>query len=413
MKKALIVAKWEYLEKIKSKAFIISLILTPAFILAFSILPALFAGDESDETRIIGIMDLTGSYFEDLKTELEEFELENQQPLYVVLDLYNKNSSEEELIIQADGKVLDGRLESYLLIKENEDDEMKFEFRSKSVGKFRDISRIEKKLNLIKNERELIDHGIDPGVLKVIEEEINVEPVKIEEIGTEKRQGFEVVFLSSIVFVLLLMMMIIYSGQMLVRSLLEEKSNRLMEILVSSCTPEELLAGKVIGLSALGLTQLTIWVLIGLSLTASAFIPMEIFNNIIPIILYFALGFVFYTTLFVGIGSVISSEQEAQQITTYLSILLVVPVVLLFPAIQNPDALFVKILSYIPLTLPSIMILRMNIGPVPAWEIILTFIILISSILISIRLSSKIFRIGILSYGKMPSFKELREWLKE
>jgi ABC-2 type transport system permease protein len=209
------------------------------------------------------------------------------------------------------------------------------------------------------------------------------------------------------------MMMVIYSGQMLVRSLIEEKSNRLIEILISSCTSEELLAGKIIGLSALGLTQILIWSLIGIGLVGSAIIPTDAFQNILPMLLYFVIGFIFYTTIFVGIGSVVSTEQEAQQITTFISLILVLPVVIAVPAIQNPGSVMVKFLSFIPFTIPSIMLLRFKIEVVPLTDILITLAIMFVSIIITLKLSAKIFRIGILSYGKRPSPKELIRWLKE
>jgi ABC-2 type transport system permease protein len=174
-----------------------------------------------------------------------------------------------------------------------------------------------------------------------------------------------------------------------------------------------LLSGKVLGLSTLGLTQIFIWAIIGLSLAGFAVVPLEAFNNVLLILIYFILGFIFYTTLFVGVGSIVTTEQEAQQITTYLSLLLVLPIVFVLPALENPDAFYIKILSYIPLTLPSFMMLRLNISPVPIWEILSTILIMIISIYLMIDLSGKIFRIGILSYGKRPTLKELSQWLKE
>jgi ABC-2 type transport system permease protein len=143
------------------------------------------------------------------------------------------------------------------------------------------------------------------------------------------------------------MMMVIYSGQMLVRSLIEEKSNRLIEVLVSSCSPDELLAGKILGLSSLGLTQIIIWAMIGIGLIGGSVIPPEIFSNVGIMLVYFILGFVFFTTLFVGIGSIVNTEQEAQLLTTYLSLILMFPIIVAVPAIQNPDAVILKIFSFI------------------------------------------------------------------
>jgi ABC-2 type transport system permease protein len=209
------------------------------------------------------------------------------------------------------------------------------------------------------------------------------------------------------------MMMVIYSGQLLVRSLIEEKSNRLIEILISSCTSEELLAGKILGLSALGLTQIFIWTLISIILVGGSVIPPAAFDNIFPMLIYFLAGFIFYTTIFVGIGSIVTTEQEAQQMTTYISLILILPVVIAMPAIQNPDSMMVKVMSYIPLTIPSIMLLRFRIEQVPLTDIIINLNIMFLSTVVTLKIAAKIFRMGILSYGKKPTIKQLIQWSRE
>lgn len=137
------------------------------------------------------------------------------------------------------------------------------------------------------------------------------------------------------------------------------------------------------------------------------------FQNLPLLTVYFILGFVLFTAIFVGIGSIVTTEQEAQQITSYLSMITIFPIVIVIPAMQNPNSMLIQVLSYIPLTTPGVMILRLNSSPIASWEIILTLLELIVSVYLVIKISSKIFRIGILSYGKMPSLKELLVWLKE
>uniref|UniRef100_A0A7V2ZJ49 ABC transporter permease n=1 Tax=Ignavibacterium album TaxID=591197 RepID=A0A7V2ZJ49_9BACT len=413
MKKAITVAKWEFLEKVKSKAFIISLFLTPAIIIAFSVLPTLMATKESDSTKAIGILDLTQQYFNDFKNEIEVYKLVSNIPAYAILNNYKPELSADSLIKSADAMVIENRLDGYILIRQNENDSIKVEFRSKSIGNFQDVARFEEAFNNIRIKRKLAAENVSPQIIEFVKQRINVNQIKIEKPGEAGEGGFEMVFFSSIIFILLLMMMIIYSGQMLVRSMLEEKSNRLIEILISSTTPQDLLFGKVFGLSTLGLTQVVVWLLIGVSLVGAAIVPITSFDNIHLILLYFILGFIFYTTLFVGIGSVASTEQEAQQITSYLSLFLVLPTVFIISTLQNPDSNLVKVLSYIPFTLPSVMILRVTVSPIDLWEIIATVLIMILSILIAIRISAKIFRFGVLYYGKMPTMKEIKIWLKD
>ncbi|WP_290662767.1 ABC transporter permease [Ignavibacterium sp.] len=413
MKKAFTVARWEFFEKVKSKTFIISLFLTPAIIIAFSVLPTLMATGESDTTKAIGILDLTQEYFSDFKDEIEVYKLKSSIPAYAILNNFKPGLTADSLIKSADAMVIENKLDGYILIRQNGADSVKVEFRTKSIGNFQDIARFEEAFNNLRIKRKLVAENVSPQIIEFIKQRINVNQVKIERPGEEGKGGFEMVFFSSIIFILLLMMMIIYSGQMLVRSMLEEKSNRLIEILISSCTPQDLLFGKVFGLSTLGFTQVLVWLLIGFSLIGAAIVPISSFDNIHLILLYFILGFIFYTTLFVGIGSVASTEQEAQQITSYLSLLLVLPSIFIISTLQNPDSSLVKIFSYIPFTLPSVMILRVNVSPIPLWEIAVTVLIMIFSITLTIKISAKIFRFGILYYGKMPTLAEIKVWLKD
>lgn len=413
MKKTLAIAKWEYLEKVKTKAFIISIIITPAIIILFSIVPTLLVNKEDSTTKFIGFLDKSEIYYNDLSSEISNFSFNDDQPLYVLLNLNKKDVTEEVLKSELDEQTLKGKYDSFIFVKDGGTDSMIVEFRSKGMANFRDVGRFSKAFETVRLNQKIQQEEIDPELVEFIKSGIQINQIKIEEGGKEGKASFESVFFSSLIFILLLMMMVIYSGQMLVRSLLEEKSNRIIEILASSCNSNQLLAGKVLGLSALGLTQILIWMMIGITLAGSAIIPLDAFQNILPMMVYFILGFIFFTTLFVGIGSIVSTEQEAQQITSYLSIIMVIPVVIVFPAMQNPDSTLIKVLSYIPFTTPSVMLLRLNVAPVPAWEIALTLGILVFSTLITIKFSAKIFRIGILAYGKMPNMKELKSWLRE
>lgn len=413
MKKTLSIAKWEYLEKVKTKAFIISLIITPAIILIFSIAPSMLASKEDDKTKAIGFLDTSSKLFAEFSEEIQSFKLANAQPAYIILNFNKTNKTEAELKRDADEATLSGKMDGYIFVKNAGSDSMTIEYRTKSLANFRDLRRFSESFDNVRLNQKIKDDNIDAELIQFIRTNTEIEQIKIEEGGKEGSAAFETVFFSSLIFILLLMMMVIYSGQMLVRSLLEEKSNRIIEILVSSCNSNELLAGKVIGLSALGLTQIFIWMIVGISLAGTALIPLDAFKNILPMLVYFILGFIFFTTLFVGIGSIVSTEQEAQQITSYLSIILVIPVVIVFPAMQNPESMLIKILSYIPLTTPSVMLLRLNIASVSPWEIAATMGLLIFSTYITIMVSAKIFRIGVLAYGKMPGLKELGSWLRE
>jgi len=413
MKKILTVAKWEYLEKVKTKAFIISLIITPIIIIIFSVLPSLLFRQEAPKVELIGVIDTSGVYFNDLVKEMDNYKLENEQRNYLLINFSFDNKNFEELLITANKNIEKNLIEGCLILYHAGNDSVSAEYRTKSLGNFKNVERLEEAIRSIRLKMKLEREGVDTRLISYFKERVVVKQTQVDEEGKVSEGDFITTFFISIIFILLLMMMVVYTGQMLVRSMIEEKSSRLIEMLISSITPDELLTGKIIGLSLLGLTQIFIWSVIGISLVAGAIIPLVAFNNIVPMLFYFILGFLFYSSLFVGIGSTVNTEQEAQQITTYLSLILMLPIVMAMPAIQNPDFIVTKIFSYIPLTIPTVMILRLNIGNVSELEIFLTFAILIFSIFIVTKLSAKIFRIGILSYGNKPTLKEIFKWIKE
>jgi ABC-2 type transport system permease protein len=413
MKKIFTIALWEFVEKVKTKSFIISIFLTPLIIISFALLPTLLAGDEEAGIKAIGIIDTSKTYIRMIASELEKYKLKDNQPNYLIVNLTEENKSIHELKENADKQITEQTLFGCLILTHEIHDSITVEFRSKSIPGLKDLRRIEEAVNTAIINKKLQKVGIEPSEAILFTKKIEVNSIRLDKEGKESGSDFLVVFFSALILIMLLLMIIISSGGMLIRSLVEEKSNRLIEILVSSCKPDELLAGKIIGLSILGLFQMFIWALVAIALAGSHIIPDEAFSNILPMLIYFLLGFLFYTSIFVGLGSIVTTEQEAQQITAYLSLIILLPVIFIIGAIEAPDSNYVKILSYIPLTLPSIMIIRFKVAPVPIEEIVVTILIMIFSIYLTIIVSAKIFRIGILSYGKLPSLKELILWLKE
>jgi ABC-2 type transport system permease protein len=413
MKKIITISMWEYLEKVKTKAFIISLIITPLLIITVTLLPSLLLREERPQVEVIGILDTSGIYFDYLEQEFQKYKLPNGRNNYVLVNLNQIDSTYEGIKKIADKDVLKNLISGYLIIEVIEKEFLFAEYRSNLFGNFKVVGRFEEALNYFKTKNVLEKAGVPSRVLDEIQERTIIQQRKISGGGKASDLDFLTTFFLSVVFILLLMMMVVYSGQMLVRSMIEEKSSRLIEMLVSSSTPDELLTGKLLGLSLLGITQILIWILIGMSLVATSLLPITAFKNIIPMLLYFILGFLFYASLFVGIGSTVNTEQEAQHITTYLSLILMLPVVVAMPAIQNPDFIVTKIFSYIPLTIPTVMLLRLNVQNVSNLEIFFTMIIMVFSIIVVTKVSAKIFRIGILSYGNKPSLKEIYKWIKE
>lgn len=412
MNKIFTIAKWELLEKMKSKAFIISLILTPVLMIGFSILPQLFIDSESEETKTIGVLDFTGEYEQGMINKLDTLKIESGLKRFNMLPLRNSSLSQQANKDSANQYVVNKKMVGYLLI-ENGKKDLTFEFRSESVGSFKELGMFEREFNSIRRHKLISDYNLSDTVAAKLGTDIDVTPVKVDKKGTTEEIDFSSQFNSSMIFVMLQFSLILMTGGMLIRSLVEEKSNRLIEIIVSSCTANELLFGKIIGLSLLVLAQLAVWGLIGFSLAGHLAFMMMSFSSLALMMVFFLLGFFMYTAIFVGIGSMVNTEQEAQQITGYLSMLLILPIIFLVPLVQDPNQSLAKILSYIPLTAPAIMITRINLTDVPVIEILLSMTSIIAFTVAIVFLSARIFRIGILSYGKVPSLKELATWVKQ
>jgi ABC-2 type transport system permease protein len=210
---------------------------------------------------------------------------------------------------------------------------------------------------------------------------------------------------------MMLFTLVMSSGQMLIRSLVEEKSNRIVEVLMSSCSSRELLTGKILGLTLLGLTTIAFWLFILVGVNFSMKTPFVSFDHLAILLIYFLLGYLLYVAIFVAAGAPVSTEQEAQQMTAYVTLLVIFPIALAIPAMQNPDSMMVKVLSQIPLLTPTMMALRISIQLPELWEILLSLVTLSASILVMMWVAAKIFRIGILVTGKRPNLKEMYRWI--
>lgn len=413
MNKAFVVARWEYLEKIKSKAFLIGLLVTPMLMVGMGVLPSLLASSEDEVTKVIGVIDQNGGYLAPLAERLQKFKLPNGKPNYAVRAIAIGNTNNLDDAIQlATSKVLQDELEGYCIIGVDPAVDSTVEYRSKHVGDFKIANRIEEAMREIIAEKKLVRMGLDPSLLGQLRAPIDVKTVKLSKTGETEAGDFGTVFFSAYIPLMMLFFLVLTSGQLLVRSMIEEKSNRIVEILVSSASPTELMAGKVLGLSGLGFTQIGFWAIVGLAVSLQfgvTFIPPA---QALLLLVYFVLGYLFYAAVFIGVGSPLNTEQEAQQVTSYLVLIVVLPVTLAIPAIQNPGATWIKVLSYIPFLTPTMMTMRVPIQFPSVWEILITIVIMIASIVIGMVAAGRIFRIAILSTGKRPALKEILGWAK-
>jgi ABC-2 type transport system permease protein len=410
--KSLNVAKWEFMEKVKSKAFIISLVVMPLIMVVFGILPGLLASKPDDKAVTVGVIDQTGTIVEPLASRLnEKYKLPSGTPNYVLRQLSADASSEEQKI-QANKLLSSKEIEGYFSIPVNVYDSGKVEFRAENVGNIRMSERFSRTIEEVIVEHRLKGQGLDPSLIRKLIKSIDIKSIKVSEKGAEKESGFIETFFSAYIVIMMLMFLVLTSGQLLIRSVVEEKSNRVIEVLLSSCSARDLMVGKILGLSGLGILQIMIWGTIGLALSLKSGTNIFVLENLLLSAVYLVLGYLLYSAIFVAAGSPVTTEQEAQQITSYVSLFLVFPIVLAIPAMQNPNSPLIKILSFIPLLTPAFMVLRIPIQMPATWEILTTIGIMIVSSIGMMWVAGKIFRIAILVYGKRPTIPELIRWIR-
>ncbi|OYV86298.1 MAG: hypothetical protein B7Z63_04220, partial [Ignavibacteriae bacterium 37-53-5] len=311
---------------------------------------------------------------------------------------------------EANVMVLRRELSSYLVVDTSIQTSRKFQYISENVSNFKDISRFQSAVKDILVSNELQRSGVNPAIVKEVTKPVDLETVRLSKEGKEEKTEAGSGFILGYIFIIIMALFVLTSGQLLVRSVVEEKSNRIVEVLLSSTTADEIMTGKILGLSLLGLTQLAVWAMIALAFAGQLAMFITIPDNIWWEGVFFILGFLFYSSIFVMAGAPVTTEQEAQQATTYVSMLLFLPIVLATLVAQNPSAGYLKILTLIPLLTPTMMAFRIPIQMRDLWELLAGTFVLIGSTYFCMIAAGRIFKIGMLVYGKRPSFSELVRW---
>ncbi|MDH6599580.1 ABC-2 type transport system permease protein [Myroides gitamensis] len=310
------------------------------------------------------------------------------------------------------------------------------------------ISKIESTIENKVSSLNLIEKGIDPKIIKENQAEVNLHLEKASGEQTVKGLNEIKIFIGSLFGYCIMMFIIIY-GNMVMRSVIEEKTNRIIEVIISSVKPFQLMMGKIIGTSMAGLLQFLIWGVVGgilmlvatsvFGLNAGSAANMEaaqmattmdpsMMSNIqnyiteimsLPLlswfvyfIIFFIGGYFLYSSLYAAIGAAVDNETDTQQFLFPVMLPLMLGVYIgFFTVIKDPHGTVATVFSMIPFTSPIVMLMRIPFG-VPIWQIIVSIVLLFATFILTVWLAAKIYRIGILMYGKRPSWKELYKWLK-
>lgn len=417
--KLLKIAKREYLERVKKKSFLIGTILGPVLMAAMIFAPALMFKHGGERQTNLAVIDSTGSIFEELKASLADTLGDGRSMFSISRFEMAPERKFESYKPELNEKIEAGEIDGYLHIPSDIVEKGEAAFYGKRVGDVKTIGRIRSELSNSIIGRRLASEGMDYDSVKGLIKKVSLKTIQVEK-GEEKESDFDFMYFSSFMFIMLLYMTILLWGIAVERSIIEEKNHRVVEVLLSSVRPFDLLGGKIIGVGAVGLTQYAIWGVFGVLISLYGISmggPIAqmggfSFTTIVFFIVYYLLGFLFYSTLFAGIGSVCNTDQEAQQMQTPVVMCLVFTLIVPVMIIQNPDGVFATVISMIPFFTPIVMFMRINILTPPAWQIALSILIMLGSTYIAGMMAAKIFRVGILMYGKRPDARELLKWLK-
>lgn len=404
--KVALIIRREYLESVRKRSFLFGLVATPAIFVIAVFLPLLTGGMLADDEVHLAVVDDTGIYGELLRANLEQEPAEGSaaRPEVTVW-----GPGQAPVAQSLDALVTAGDLSGWLRIPRDFQRTGAFEFHVRSVLDLAVVEDLEHRIGRLLTEQRAEAAGLAMTDVEAIMRPLDL---KVFRIGAESETDPETLYIHAILAVMMLFFALLPTGQILMRSVIEEKTNRVVEVLLSSVTPRELMVGKILGLGAVGLTMLGVWAAAAalLTLKTGRALPIE-GTEAAVFVLYFFPGYFFYAALLGAIGSVCSQERDAQPFLTPISLMVMLPAMLGLALAQNPDHVIARVMSFVPFFTPSLMLFRTVIQPPPAWEIAATWLTLTASTVGMFWVSSRVFRVGILLTGKRPTIPEIARWV--
>jgi ABC-2 type transport system permease protein len=402
-----LVARREYLERVRTKGFIIATVLIPAFMGALVFGSTYFA-TRAKTTSHIAVVSADRTFALDLAHELETGK-ESQ----MTVDTPPPTDAERRLLdLQVHDR--DGSLAGYLWVTPAANGgRPAFMYKARSAGDISTVATLETAIHKVLLGEGLADRGLGNADIDALNA-----PVAID---TSATGNTTFAFFTAYLLFFLMYMVIMLYGMNVARSIIEEKTSRVFEVLLSTIKPSQLLAGKMLGVGSVGLTQVGIWMAAAALLSGTAIIGHLAgphasgsigFAQVAFFVLYFFFGFLIYSSIAAALGAMTNSEQELQQLNMFLVMPLAFCMVMLLPIIRSPDSTLAKVVSLIPFCSPLLMNFRISLTSVPAWQIWASVAIMSATVVTILWISARIYRVGILMYGKKPNLPEILRWLR-
>jgi len=415
LRRIAVVVRREYLERVRTKAFWISTLLVPVILGAMMIVPAWLAARGGGEFKV-AVLDFTGRSTEKIAAEVNA-SIHPDDKLTVTLVPQPTGPDPEAARETVKQMVQNQEFDGMLVLPATLPESGEPEYVAPNVAAFKLLTLLERAVNKVVIAERLTRAGLDPDKVGELTERIDLKTVKLGAKGEETQDKGQA-FLLSYAFVLIIYTTVLMYGIYVMRGVLEEKSSRIVEVIVSAVRPFELMLGKIVGIGAVGLTQFLLWAAMMAVLSAPGVItglelPRVGATVLAFFVIYFVLGFLLYGSLYAGIGAAFDTEQEAQNFQSVVTIFLVIPLILMMQIFNQPDGTLSVVLSLIPFFTPMLMTLRLTLTQVPAIQLAASVVLMLATIVASAWLVGKIYRVGILMHGSKPKFKDMLRWLKQ
>ncbi|MGZ4787883.1 MAG: ABC transporter permease [Terriglobales bacterium] len=411
MRNTWLVIRREYLERVRAKSFIVSTILMPAFVFAITVLPSKLASMGTNDRIHVVVAASSDAVADAVKAQLTRPDMDRKYDV-------NKQITNDPQARQAlDAEVKDKKVGAYIWMTDQAIADNKVAFVALSTSDFIINQHIRNAASDGVTRARLLQRGVPGNDIEALMKPVNVETISL---GQKKKGGEMAQFFASFLVAMMIYITLIMYGMSVMRSVLDEKSSRVMEVLLSSIKAKELMAGKLLGVGAVGLTQVAIWaafiIVLGSPGAMSSPEVRELFSTnpllVIFLPVFFVLGFMLYSGMYAALGATVNSEQEAQQWQWFVTMPLIIPIILLTKVIISPDSAMATWLSMVPFFSPILMYVRVVAHTPPAWQIALSIVLLLATTYLIVIVSSRIYRVGILMYGKRPTLPEILKWLK-
>ena len=425
MDKLWVITAREYLERVRTRWFLFATVFGPVFFALLMILPAIVARrtKASENVARIVVLDATGHELGRRIADGLSLGMIGDTGRTRVRELTPDELAPAESA--ATGQIVRGELTGYLVLDSAVLDGKRVRYAGRNASAEADMDMIRRVVreSVMQTRLEMAGVGRDRSAA-LVRTRLEFELERITDRGRGGSATVSVAF--ALIIVVMQYMALMLYGQAVLRGVMEEKQTRVAEVVISSVPPWQLLGGKVIGVGAVGLTQLAVWISSAILLlryrgpilerfgaSEMSFTPPDVSVGMgLMLLLFFVAGYVFYSALFAAVGAMVSSEQEAQQALMPIILLLVSSFVFFQPILSNPTSGLAHTLSWLPFSAPIVMPLRMAVIPVAGWEVAVALISVAAGSYIAVWVAARIYRTGMLMYGKRPTLRELGRWLR-